>query len=69
MLLDQEIEGTLHCISSIQEGVPLEINIHLSRLFGSEILGKLPTSGQDRVRRTALSLIGTARSLLPDTAL
>ena len=54
----QEIEGTLHCVMAIQEAVPLEDNPHLRRLFGPDILGKLPTSGNDRVRRTALVLIG-----------
>ncbi|KAI0686931.1 ARM repeat-containing protein [Cytidiella melzeri] len=54
----EEIEGTLHCIMAVQEGVPLEDNPHLARLFGQEILGRLPTSGGTRVRRTAVLLIG-----------
>ena len=44
---------------SIQEAVPLEPNQHLSLLFGSEVLGQLPTSGGYRVQRTMLGLIGT----------
>ena len=43
---------------SVQEGVPLEDNPHLVRIFGPEILGRLPTSGATRVRRTAVILIG-----------
>lgn len=43
---------------SIQEAVPLEDNLFLARLFGPDVLGRLPTSGQDRIRRTMLGLIG-----------
>jgi hypothetical protein len=43
---------------SIQEAVPLDPNTHLSLLFGSDILGRLPTSGGHRVQRTVLGLIG-----------
>jgi hypothetical protein len=53
----EEIEATLHCIMSIQEAVPLEDNPILARLFGPDVLGRLPTSGQDRIRRTMLGLI------------
>ncbi|KAG1808060.1 armadillo-type protein [Suillus subaureus] len=53
----EEIEATLHCIMSIQEAVPLEDNPFLARLFGPDVLGRLPTSGQDRIRRTMLGLI------------
>jgi len=58
----QEVEATLHCIMSIQEAVPLEPNRHLSLLFGSDVLGQLPTSGGHRVQRTMLGLIGEFRS-------
>ncbi|KAI0262791.1 ARM repeat-containing protein [Gloeopeniophorella convolvens] len=58
----EEVEATLHCIMSIQEAVPLDPSKHLSRLFSPEILGQLPTSGTHRVRRTALSLIGSYAS-------
>ncbi|KAI0341153.1 ARM repeat-containing protein [Trametopsis cervina] len=54
----EEIEGTLHCIMSVQEGVPLEDNPELARLFGPEIYGRLPTTGSTRVRRTAVILSG-----------
>ncbi len=57
-MLQQEVEATLHCVMSIQEAVPLEPNEHLSLLFGSDILGRLPTSGGHRVQRTVLGLIG-----------
>lgn len=43
---------------AVQEGVPLEENLHLSRIFGPEVLGKLPSVGAERVRRTAIVLIG-----------
>ncbi|TFK99936.1 ARM repeat-containing protein [Pterulicium gracile] len=55
----EEVEATLHCIMSIQEGIPLEDCPSLSSLFSSDILGQLPSSGPYRVRRTAVSLIGT----------
>ena len=54
----QEIEGTLHCITSIQEAIDMETAPELSRLFSAEIFGRLPSTGRSRVRRTALSLIG-----------
>lgn len=40
----------------------LEKTPQLARLFTPEILGRLPSSGRDRVRRTMLSLIGTYAS-------
>ena len=55
----QDVEATLHCIMAVQEAIPPEDNPHLRRLFGSEIFGKLPTRGNDRVRRTAVVLLGT----------
>ncbi|KAF8124319.1 armadillo-type protein [Boletus edulis] len=58
----EEIEATLHCIMSIQEAIPLEDNQHLARLFGPDVLGRLPATGQERIRRTALSLTGTYAS-------
>lgn len=54
----KEIEASLHCIMSVQEALPLEDNPLLSQLFGVDILKHMPTVGQDRVRRTMLSLIG-----------
>lgn len=62
----QEIEGTLHCIMAVQEAVPIEDNPHLRRLFGPAVFGKLPTSGSDRVRRTAVILIGELVFERPD---
>lgn len=59
----QEIEGTLHCVMAVQEAVPVEDNAHLARIFGPEILGRLPVTGNVRVRRTALLLIGALSSI------
>ncbi|KAF9237195.1 armadillo-type protein [Melanogaster broomeanus] len=58
----EEIEATLHCIMSVQEAIPLEDNPFLARLFGSDVLGRLPTTEQDRIRRTTLALAGTYAS-------
>ncbi|KAG9308679.1 armadillo-type protein [Chiua virens] len=58
----EDIEATLHCIMSVQEAVPLEDNQFIARLFGPDVLGRLPTTGPDRIRRTALSLAGTYAS-------
>lgn len=43
---------------SIQEALDLEKVSHLSRLFSPEILGRLPSEGHNRIRRTTLCLIG-----------
>ena len=43
---------------SVQEAVPLEDNANLAEIFSPGILGRLPTTGHDRVRRTALGIIG-----------
>ncbi|KAH9942102.1 ARM repeat-containing protein, partial [Amylocystis lapponica] len=58
----EEIEATLHCVMAVQEAVPLVDNQHLRRVFGPEILGRLPSTGRERVRRTALNLIGSYAS-------
>ncbi|KAI0651047.1 ARM repeat-containing protein [Trametes meyenii] len=58
----EEIEATLHCIMAIQEAVPVEDSPHLRQVFGPEILGRLPKTGDERVRRTALHLIGSYSS-------
>ncbi|KAI0076848.1 ARM repeat-containing protein [Panus rudis PR-1116 ss-1] len=58
----EDIEATLHCIMATQEAVPIEPNPDLSRLFSSEVLGRLPTTGGARVRRTMISLIGSYAS-------
>jgi hypothetical protein len=61
-LLDP-IEATLHCMIFIQEAIPVENSPYLKRLFGPDILGKLPTTRQDRVRHTALGIIGNYPAL------
>lgn len=48
---------------AVQEAVPIEDSPHLRQVFGPEILSRLPKSGDERVRRTALHLIGSAFSL------
>lgn len=55
----QEIEATLHCIMSVQEAMDMETTLHLPRLFSAEILGHLPSTGHNRIRRTTLAVIGT----------
>lgn len=52
---------------AVQEAVPIQDNPHLRRLFGPAIFGKLPTSGNDRVRRTAIILIGEFVSVCSNT--
>ncbi|KAF8591613.1 ARM repeat-containing protein [Ramaria rubella] len=54
----EDIEAALHCILCTQEAVPVEENPSLTQLCGNDILGKLPSSGTDRVRRTMIQLIG-----------
>ncbi|KAI0791113.1 ARM repeat-containing protein [Abortiporus biennis] len=58
----EEIEATLHCIMAVQEAVAVEENEHLSRLFSSDVLSRLPSTGNDRVRRTTVLLIGSYAS-------
>ncbi|KAG5640713.1 hypothetical protein DXG03_007470 [Asterophora parasitica] len=41
----EEVEATLHCITSIQEALDLETTPHLPRIFSPEILGRLPSTG------------------------
>ncbi|TFK19652.1 ARM repeat-containing protein [Coprinopsis marcescibilis] len=55
----QEIEATLHCIMSIQEAIEPDAVPELATLFSADVLGKFPTSGHNRLRRTTLSLIGS----------
>ena len=54
----QNAEATLHCIMSIQEAMEMEKTPYLARLFGPDILGRLPTTGRSRIRRTMLNVIG-----------
>lgn len=58
----QEIEGTFHCIVAVQEAVPVADNPHLRTLFSPEILNRLPSAGNDRIRRTVVILIGAPSS-------
>ena len=37
---------------------PLEDNQFLARLFGPDVPGRLPTTGQEKIQHTALSLPG-----------
>jgi hypothetical protein len=53
---------------SIQEALPVEPDEHLSRLFSQDVLGSLPNFGVDRVRRTALVLIGMCMHRLEEPA-
>ena len=59
----QEIEATLHCIMAVQEAVPVEDSAQLRQVFGPEILGRLPKTGDDRVRTITLHLIGETCTL------
>jgi len=43
---------------SIQESIDMDQAPQLSRLFRPDILGKLPSTGRSRIRRTALGVIG-----------
>lgn len=58
----EDIEGTLHCLVAISEAIPAEPNEYISKIFGPDILGRLPNTGHDRVRRTAVVLIGSFSS-------
>ena len=60
----KEIEATLHCLMSIQEGSPVEDNADLKRIFSSETLGVFPKTGSTRVRRTTVVLIGNSMRYL-----
>ncbi|KAG6828197.1 hypothetical protein H0H92_008816 [Tricholoma furcatifolium] len=58
----EEIEATLHCVTSIQEAIDMETTPYLPQVFGPEILGRLPSTGASRIRRTTLNLIGAYSS-------
>ncbi|KAJ6620534.1 armadillo-type protein [Mycena sp. CBHHK59/15] len=69
----EEIEATLHCILSIHEALDLQhaaSSPHLTRLFEPALLARLPDAsagaspGVQRVRRTALGVVGTYASWL-----
>jgi hypothetical protein len=63
----QEVEASIHCVLSIQEAIPVEktaaaTNAQFAVLFGPNILGRLPTTGHDRVRLTMLHVLGRSCS-------
>lgn len=58
----QDVEAILHCINSVQEAVELTENPFLETVFSANILGRLPSTGSDRVRVTALNLIGKSNA-------
>ncbi|KAF9073098.1 ARM repeat-containing protein [Rhodocollybia butyracea] len=58
----EDIEATLHCISSIQEALDYEKTPRLEQLFSPQTLERLPTTENVRLRRTTLGLIGTYAS-------
>jgi hypothetical protein len=43
---------------SIQEAIDMETIPEMKRIFSPEVLGRLPSTGRSRVRRTALGVIG-----------
>ncbi|KAK0494340.1 armadillo-type protein [Armillaria luteobubalina] len=58
----EEIESTLHCLSSLQEALDYDKAPDLARLFNPEVIGRLPSAGRSRVRLTTLNLLGTYSS-------
>ncbi|KAJ3868242.1 armadillo-type protein [Lentinula novae-zelandiae] len=58
----EDIEATLHCISSIQEALDYEKTPRIELLFSSQTLNRLPATGNIRIRRTMLGLIGAYAS-------
>ena len=48
---------------AVQEAVPVEDSAQLRQVFGPEILGRLPKTGDDRVRTITLHLIGETYTL------
>ncbi|KAJ4473110.1 armadillo-type protein [Lentinula aciculospora] len=58
----EDIEATLHCISSVQEALDYEKTLQLELLFSPQTLSQLPTTGNIRIRRTMLGLIGAYAS-------
>ncbi|ORX90935.1 ARM repeat-containing protein [Basidiobolus meristosporus CBS 931.73] len=54
----QDLESTLFCLRSISEAVSSE-DPHIARLFGDEILGRLPVQGHNKIRLTTLQILGS----------
>ncbi|KAI8452424.1 armadillo-type protein [Phakopsora pachyrhizi] len=57
----EDLEARLFCIRAIQDGIPLEEEVHLTALFSPDIIGRIPhgtTPPLERLRGTSLTLIG-----------
>ncbi|TRM55474.1 armadillo-type protein [Schizophyllum amplum] len=81
----EQVEATLHCLSSIDEALPSAEDAAessdegastahrtpalLSRVLGPEVLARLPSAGTPRVRRTALGLLDTYAAYLGHPAM
>ncbi|KAI9468486.1 MAG: armadillo-type protein [Benjaminiella poitrasii] len=55
----QHLEATLFSLKSITEEVSPEENVHIARLFGPDVLGRLPDNCGSRLKNTILLLIGS----------
>lgn len=55
----RELEAILFSIKSISEEIAAEENVHIPRLLGPDIFGRLPTEGNFRMQNTVLLLLGT----------
>ncbi|TRM56832.1 hypothetical protein BD626DRAFT_517577 [Schizophyllum amplum] len=83
--VNDQVEATLHCLSSIDEALPSAEDAAessdegastahrtpalLSRVLGPEVLARLPSAGTPRVRRTALGLLDTYAAYLGHPAM
>ncbi|KAI4518124.1 hypothetical protein K525DRAFT_209319 [Schizophyllum commune Loenen D] len=81
----EQVEATLHCVSSIDEALPSvgdapesgdedASTAHrtpalLARILGPEVLARLPNTGTPRIRRTALGLLDTYAAYLGHPAM
>ncbi|KZO91650.1 ARM repeat-containing protein [Calocera viscosa TUFC12733] len=61
----QDVEATLHVIKSIQEAVSVEEQEHLPRLWSQDLLNRISSSPDPRVRQTMLGVISTYSSWFP----
>jgi hypothetical protein len=59
-----EVEAPLHALRCVREAVPTDEGEVLPFIFSSEFLGRLPSTGSQRVRLTAVSLVGDYASWL-----
>ncbi|ORY96414.1 armadillo-type protein, partial [Syncephalastrum racemosum] len=55
----RELEAILFSIKSISEEVAAEENVHIPRLLGPDIFGRLPTESNFRLQNTVLLLLGS----------